>query len=128
DQNKYTDWQKELIGKSAFTTNSQLSISGGNSNTQYVVSGGYQKENLVFRHTKPYNRGSSRISLNHRSEDNKFQMGLSAGYGLNRTRNTVSDLTGQALQLPPNYPETLDSNGDLIWEHEGEPLYYGNPF
>src|SRR5690606_6855047 len=27
-----------------------------------------------------------------------------------------------------NYPETLDSNGDLIWEHEGEPLYYGNPF
>lgn len=128
DPNRYTNWQKELIGKSASTTNAQLSITGGSNNTQFAVSGGYQREDLVFRHTEPYYRGSTRFSLNHRSEDNKFQMNLSAGYGTNRTRNTIADLTNLALIMPPNYPETLDGQGNLIWEYEGEPLYYGNPY
>ncbi|GGH16584.1 SusC/RagA family TonB-linked outer membrane protein [Sphingobacterium alkalisoli] len=128
DQHAETDWQKELIGKSASSTDAQLSVSGGSAHTQFMINGGYVRENLVFRHTKPYTRASARFNLNHTSENERFQIGLTGGYGTNSTKNTVSDLTNLTIVLPPNYPQKRDGEGNLLWEYNGIPLYYGNPF
>ncbi len=43
DQNRYTDWQNELIGGVSKYTNVSATLSGGTINTQYLISGGYQK-------------------------------------------------------------------------------------
>ncbi len=40
DSTRYTDWQKELIGGTAEDRDVQTSISGGTSNTQYILSPG----------------------------------------------------------------------------------------
>ncbi|MBE8721565.1 SusC/RagA family TonB-linked outer membrane protein [Sphingobacterium pedocola] len=128
DQHAQTDWQKELIGSSASSTDAQLSLSGGSKYTQFMVNGAYQQDNMVFRYSKPYTRTSARLNLNHRSENERLQIGMTAGYGTNSTKNTVSDLTNLTIVLPPNYPKTRDQEDDLIWEYDGVPLYYGNPY
>jgi TonB-dependent SusC/RagA subfamily outer membrane receptor len=48
DTSRYTNWQKSLIGGTAHTTNVQASISGGSSNTQFLLSGGYFNQSTVF--------------------------------------------------------------------------------
>ncbi|OCA76378.1 hypothetical protein BBI01_06710 [Chryseobacterium artocarpi] len=128
DQSRYTDWQKELIGNSSRSTDAQLSFSGGSASTQFLVSGGYLKENLVFKNTKPYSRGSTHFTLNHSSENKKLTLALTGSYAVNTNNTNSSDLTNLAMVLPPNYPDPIAEDGTLIWENNGEPLYYGNPF
>src|SRR5690606_35438196 len=48
DESRYTNWQKELIGGTAYFSNTQLSISGGNSQTQFLVGGAHHKETTVY--------------------------------------------------------------------------------
>ncbi len=48
DQNRYTDFKKLLIGNNAQMTNAEVSVNGGNENTQFLLSGGYHFENTVF--------------------------------------------------------------------------------
>ncbi|GEM63920.1 SusC/RagA family TonB-linked outer membrane protein [Sphingobacterium faecium NBRC 15299] len=128
DQTTYTNWQKELIGNKSYSKNTQLSISGGSKNTRFLLSGNYLNEDLLFKHTKPYSRLSTHSSLDHTSENSRFNITFSAGYNKSTNNTTVSDLTGLTILLPPNYPKTLDENGNLIWEYDGVSLYYGNPY
>ncbi|RYF15864.1 MAG: SusC/RagA family TonB-linked outer membrane protein, partial [Flavobacteriales bacterium] len=128
DQSASTNWQKELIGNKSYTKNTQLSISGGNKNTRFLLSGSYLNEDLLFKHTKPYTRISTHSSIDHTSENGKFNIAFSAGYNKSHNNTTVSDLTGLTILLPPNYPKTLDENGNLIWQYDGVSLYYGNPY
>ena len=48
DPQRNTDWQKELIGGTAHYTDAQATVSGGNTNTQYLIGSGYHKETTVF--------------------------------------------------------------------------------
>ncbi len=128
DQTAYTNWQKELTGNNSYTKNTQLSISGGSKNTRFLLSGGYLNEDLLFNYTKPYSRLTTHSSLDHTSENGKLNITFSAGYNKSTNRTAVSDLTGLTILLPPNYPRTLDENGNLIWEYDGVSLYYGNPY
>src|SRR5690606_29131801 len=48
DQNRYTDWQEELLGGTAYYSDAQISISGGSNRTQFSMRGGYHKETTVF--------------------------------------------------------------------------------
>src|SRR6202012_3468805 len=41
DTTRSTNWQKQLIGGYGHNTKAQLAISGGNEQTQYRISGGY---------------------------------------------------------------------------------------
>ncbi len=48
DTTRYTDWQKELLGGISRITNIQMSVSGGNPNTQFSIGSGYYKKALSF--------------------------------------------------------------------------------
>src|SRR5690606_13859451 len=48
DTSRYTDWQEELIGKTAYITDVQGSISGGSEKTQFLIRGGMNKQTTVF--------------------------------------------------------------------------------
>lgn len=127
DQQKYTNWQKKFIGNTAKYNDIQLSVSGGNERTQFLISGGHQNQGLVYPGSKGDQKSSGHISLNHKSEDDRFQMALTTSYLMDRNQNISSDLTGQAVILPPNYPDLTNAQGDLVWEYKGVPLYYDNP-
>ncbi|RZK13129.1 MAG: SusC/RagA family TonB-linked outer membrane protein [Flavobacterium sp.] len=117
DQNRNTDWQKELIGKAAHMTEFQGSVSGGSEKTQFLLSASYRNESTVFAGEFPYKKGGSQFSLNHRSDDNKFRLSLSASYTAQNNEQPAFDFTNDARTLAPNAPALYNADGSLNWEN-----------
>ncbi|MCK0159045.1 SusC/RagA family TonB-linked outer membrane protein [Allomuricauda sp. F6463D] len=117
DPDRYTDWQEELIGGTAYRNKAQLSVSGGNDRTQFLVSGAYQQETTVFPGDLKYKRGSVHSNLNNRSENGRFKLNLSTTYSNENNQLPSADFTGSAYTLPPNAPALYDEAGNLNWEN-----------
>ncbi|PUU69908.1 SusC/RagA family TonB-linked outer membrane protein [Flavobacterium sp. WLB] len=118
DQNRYTDWQRELIGGTAQISDIQATISGGSDNTQFLVSGNSHRESTVFPGDFLYKKAGSQLSLNHRSVDNKFKLTFSGSYNIQDNNQPSFDFTYDARTLPPNAPALYDAAGQLNWENE----------
>ncbi|WP_316814259.1 SusC/RagA family TonB-linked outer membrane protein [Pedobacter heparinus] len=123
DQNKYTDWQKELIGGIAKNTDAQIGISGGTSNSQYRFGGGYHRESTVFPGNFANQRGSAHLSVSNASPNQKFRSQFNVNYSLGITNLLSNDLTFSAVQTAPNAPDLLDENGNLNWPSS---FFYNN--
>jgi len=117
DQNRYTDWQKELIGGTSQINDLQGSISGGSENTQFLVSGSYHTESTVFPGDFLYKKGGAQMNINHRSIDDKFRLTFSAGYNIQNNNQPAFDFTYDARSLPPNAPALYNLDGSLNWEN-----------
>jgi len=117
DQNRYTDWQKELIGGTSQINDLQGIISGGSDTTQFLLSGSYHTETTVFPGDFLYKKGGTQLNVNHHSLDNKFKLTFSAGYNLQDNDQPAFDFTYDARSLPPNAPALYDANGNLNWEN-----------
>ena len=117
DQNRNTDWQEELIGGTAHTTNMQASVSGGNENTQFLLSGGYHKETTVFPGDFDYGKISAHLKLSHVSNNDRFKLSFSSSYVTDKNNLLDQDLTGESLRLQPNAPALYDEEGNLNWEN-----------
>ncbi|WP_285009645.1 SusC/RagA family TonB-linked outer membrane protein [Pedobacter faecalis] len=116
DQKKYTDWQEELLGKSARTYNFQGSISGGTSMIQYFLSGGYNTQGFVFPGDSNWQTGTGNISISGKSRGGKFQFNLNGGYSSNKSKTPIQTSVVTALTLPPNAPDIFNKRGGLNWE------------
>ncbi len=116
DSTRFTDWQDELIGGTANQTNASLSVSGGNAQTQFLISGDYFRQTTVFPDDNEFKRGSGRVNINHRSRNNKFRLNASTQYITNSNGLNI-DFTFSALTLPPSAPALYDSLGNLNWEN-----------
>ena len=116
DNGRYTDWQKELIGGTAYRNNAQLSVSGGSGSTQFLASGSYQKETTVFPGDARYQKATVHAQLNHRSDNDRFHFDLSALYAKENNHMPRTDFTYLAYTLEPNAPELYDEEGNLNWE------------
>tara|TARA_R110002049_G_scaffold277220_1_gene455689 strand:- start:20751 stop:23807 length:3057 start_codon:yes stop_codon:yes gene_type:complete len=117
DQNRYTNWQKELIGGTAYRNNGQFSISGGNAQTQFLFSGNYQKETTVFPGDANYKKISGRTNINHQSIDQRFNLSVSTSYTKEDNQLPLADFTYLANTLEPNAPALYDDEGNLNWEN-----------
>lgn len=128
DTTRYTNWQKELVGGTARTTNAQLSISGGNENTQFSIGGGYYRETTVFPGDFSFQRVSGSLSLNHTSENSKFKTSIGVNYSGSVNNLLSQDLTSTAVTLPANAPALHDENGNINWNWQNDvmqnPLSY----
>jgi len=117
DQNRQTDWQKKLFGGNSEINAANVSVSGGSEQTQFLVSGNFHSETTVFPGDFLYKKANVHFSINHKSEDEKFKISLTGGYTKQKNNQPGSDLTREALYLPPNAPSLYDANGDLNWEN-----------
>lgn len=117
DTTRYTDWQEELIGGTAQMTNMQASLSGGDANTQFLLSGAFQDQNTVFPGDFNYKRGSAHFSINHKSSNQRLNATFSVSYVADENNLANGDLTYQSLYLPPNAPALYDEDGNLNWEN-----------
>lgn len=124
DNNRYTDFQKLLIGNTSHSNNAQLRISGGSANTNFSFGTSYYKETTVFPGENGLDRKDASLNLSHSSTDNRFIANLSAGYAINNSNIYASDLTSQII-LPPNTPALYDENGKLNWAENG--ANFSNP-
>jgi len=124
DQNRYTDWQKELIGGNAEFQKYQASISGGNEQTSFLLSGGFQKENTVFPGDFGFQNNNLHANINHNSIDNKLQLNTSINYGYRKTNLfNVNSIVSNGVRLSPNAPSLFDEKGRVNWEIDE----HGNP-
>jgi TonB-linked SusC/RagA family outer membrane protein len=124
DNNSYTDFKKLLIGNNAHVTDAQASISGGNENTNFLISSDYHNENTVFPSSKGDIRESFHVNLNNSSYDKKFKLTLSLLYVADQNSLPGQDLTA-GIFLTPNAPPLLDGQGNLVWSQNG--LQFTNP-
>ncbi|MCK0115250.1 SusC/RagA family TonB-linked outer membrane protein [Gelidibacter sp. F63206] len=125
DQDRYTNWQKEFFGRTAFMSNINLSISGGNKYTSYLVGTSSHKQSSVFPGDFSYRKKTFNFNLNHRSHNDKFRLNLTTNYGLD-DNDLFSNATfvSIAFTLPPNAPATYNDDGSLNWENST----WDNPF
>lgn len=117
DQNRYTDWQKEILGGTAEYIMAQASISGGSEQTQYLISGSYNRETTVFPADFKSARAGSRVNINHSSKDQKFKISFASGYTYQNSDLPQTDLTRDTQILAPNAPTLYNADGSLNWEN-----------
>lgn len=117
DQNRYTDWQKELLGGTSQIRNYSGSVAGGSELTQFLFSGSLHNETTVQPGDFNYTKAGVHFSSNHTSDNRKFKMTFSAGYTFQDNLQSGTDLTLTARTLAPNAPELYENEGNLNWEN-----------
>jgi TonB-linked SusC/RagA family outer membrane protein len=125
DTTRYTDWQEVLIGGKANTSDLQLTISGGEKNTQFSVGAGYHRETTVFPGSNSDQRIATHMNLVNNSPNQKFKSSFTFNYAVNSTNLLREDLTRRALTLPPIAPPLYDQDGNLSWTNWA--VNYENP-
>ena len=118
DTSRYTDWKKLLIGGSAPTTDAQATISGGNTQTQFLLGSGFHRETAVFPGQLADTRGSVHFNATHNSLDTKLKIVLTTSYSSDKNNSIGQDLTS-LITLSPNAPALYDSTGQLNWSEAG---------
>ena len=118
DQNKYTDWQKVIYGKTVNTTDIHASLSGGTANTTFLLSGGYTRADYNFPGNFADQRLTMHSNLHHVSADGRMTMDFGVDYSYDQNTSAAFG-GGHQILLPPNTPNLLDANGNLIWSYKG---------
>jgi TonB-linked SusC/RagA family outer membrane protein len=122
DNSRYTDWQKVLLGNTAYSNDIQLSASGGNDLTQFSVGGGYHRETTVFPGNGSDQRISSHLRLTNTTPDQRFRINASVNYSVSFSDLVSKDLTETALTLAPVSPAIYNEDGTLNWEPDASGL------
>ncbi|MBT2559836.1 SusC/RagA family TonB-linked outer membrane protein [Pedobacter sp. ISL-68] len=117
DQNRSTDWVKILIGNTASSSNSQLSITGGSETTTFLLGFGHSEQTTAFGSGFKYVSNNISSNISHRSLDRKFQLNVSNMFSIQKNNIVRSDVTRQAYWLAPNSPPLFSENGSLNWEN-----------
>lgn len=118
DQDKYTNWEKTIYGKTTNNTDVHASVSGGTTNNTFILSGGYTRSDFNY----PGNFSDQRLTLHsmihHGSTDNRLTMdfGVDVGYDQNHSAGYAGN---KDVLLPPNMPDLKNPDGSLVWTYKG---------
>ncbi|MBN8856217.1 MAG: SusC/RagA family TonB-linked outer membrane protein [Sphingobacteriales bacterium] len=117
DTTRYTDWQHYFFGGTARYTNGQISFSGGNENTQFLLTGGYNKQTTILPGDFADKKGNAHLSLSHLSTDKRLKLTASAMFVNDRNNSYQNANTLGYIFLPPDAPSLYDSQGNLNWQN-----------
>lgn len=126
---KIYDYEKEIYGETGFITDSKITISGGNSKTQFFLGGNLRDEDGIIKNTG-FNRKSLRLNVSHELND-KMNFSLNTNY-----INSFSSrsFTGNENEGGLSYGYTLAFTRDWIdlfpnedGVYPNNPNYSGNP-
>lgn len=120
-QDVSTDWQ-DLVVNQGYQQSHQLSVSGGDANTQFYLSGSFFDEEGIIN-IQGFQRQAFRLNLDHNISD-RFRVGTSSQIS-NSNQDWASNPYGIALATSPiSIP--FDEQGNLISNPGNDPLVY-NP-
>lgn len=114
DQNLDNKWQDWYIDKTADMWNASLSVSGGNQQVSYLISGNFHQEGSITSSSDKYRRSNLHVNLGHTSKDNRLNIQFSSIFGAdyNYQQSVVS--FGSVVNAIPNYP-IYDAAGNFNW-------------
>lgn len=116
DETRYTDWQDKLIGRKATNSMLQVSLSGGNAESRYIISGSHNEQTTAFSDDFKYKTDNISGSFSHRSKDSRFILNTSGLFSSQSNNLIQSEITSQAIRLTPNAPALYQEDGILNWE------------
>jgi TonB-dependent starch-binding outer membrane protein SusC len=122
-----TDWQDEVFREAPMQSH-QLSVSGGNENSTYAISGGFFTQDGIIIGSG-FDRYSIRANLDNKV-NNWFKIGTSIGFTKTDETITLNDggdgVISQALVTPPDIP-VRDLDGNLAGPTQGTAELGSNP-
>lgn len=114
-QTKGTNWSEYVFGHTANLTSSQLSVSSGNKNTNFNISGNFRTEGAIMLGDNTYNKGGLQSTITHISDNGRFRINLSSIYNLDKTDlSNPKNSSNLIFLLPPNYP-LFNEDGTYNW-------------
>ncbi|MDO5637843.1 MAG: SusC/RagA family TonB-linked outer membrane protein [Myroides sp.] len=116
DPERYTDWQKELIGGKAVTQQVSANVRGGSKNSQFMIMGSIAKDGTVFPGEYGNKRNNLLAQFAHTTPGEKWKIQTQFVRGESNNSLLGTDLTRDALTLAPNAPSLYDDEGNLNWE------------
>lgn len=106
-QTQQTNWQEELLGQGS-TRNMDLTLTGGNNNSSFMLSGGYFEEKGMITNSN-FRRLSFRLNSDHKIGD-RFKIGQNL----------------QLVSIDQVSPNTLSAQTGVLWSairfHPGLPV------
>jgi TonB-linked SusC/RagA family outer membrane protein len=117
DQTRYTDWQEELIGNTAINSTTQFSLSGGDENSGFILSGSHNEQTTVYGHDFRYKTNNLSGSMSHHSKDNRFRLNASGLFSAQSNNVIQTDIAGAILRVIPNAPAAFNEDGSVNWEN-----------
>ncbi|WP_343670085.1 SusC/RagA family TonB-linked outer membrane protein [Chitinophaga sp.] len=115
DTTRYTDWQKELIGRAAKFYNMQSAFTGGNDTTQYYVGTNYQKNGTVFPGDFYQEGWGVHLNASRGAPTQRLHLGGSWSYFNIHSFLPSSDFINYIF-LPPNTPPAyIDNELNYSW-------------
>lgn len=127
DTTRTTNWQDELIGGMAKTTDAQFSLSGGTDVLSFNIGTGYHRETTVFPGNNADQRVSTQFAIHHRSPNKKLFSSVSMNYTVTNTDLVNRDMTLLAMTMAPNSPPLRTANGELNWGEDSWNAAFRNP-
>lgn len=130
---RFTDWQKELMGSAGLSNTVNASYSGGTGNTNFLIAGTYNRQGSIDKGKGSVRSGSGRFDINTTSPNSKFYIDLSGSYGTNLNDVVPIEFSLSANNLTaPNAPPFTLPDGSLNWTDyaASHPLFQaasGNP-
>lgn len=114
------DMLKLMTGNNGHFTNANLTVSGGEQNTQFLLSGNFRKESSVVSNDFSDEKFQGRFNLQHQSNNRRFK--VNANVSLAKERNEPAALIlSSVYNLPPNLP-LYNDDSSLAWQ-----TGYSNP-
>ena len=121
DQNKYTDWAKEIYGKNTSNTNVHASLSGGTVNNTFIISGGYNRSNFNYPGDFSDQHLTLHSGIHHSSLDQKLTVDLTTDFGYGKNLSAGYGGANNVI-FAPNLPTLQNEDGSLNWAYQGVDL------
>jgi TonB-linked SusC/RagA family outer membrane protein len=113
-----TNFQQLVMGHPRWRQDVSVGMSGGDSNTIYLLSGSYHREAAVFPGLSWDQRISVFGHVHEQSDNRRLQINLSAIYHWENNRLPQQDYS-LAQYLAPNTPSFYSSTGQPQWSQNG---------
>lgn len=122
-EDRYTNWQKELLGRSALVNDVNMSYSGGTGNTNFLIAGSYNQQGSVDKGKGSNRGGTVRFNINNTTPDQKFSIDFSGSYSSTVNDAVPIDFSGDvSTTSAPNAPALFLPDGSLNWERGSNPF------
>ena len=116
DTTRSTDFQQYAMGNARWRKDANLGLSGGDSNTVYLLSGSYHHEEAVFPGSSPDERISMFGHLHEQTGNRRLQVDLSAIEHWENNRLPQSDYSLYQY-LAPDAPGFFTATGQPQWSY-----------
>jgi TonB-dependent starch-binding outer membrane protein SusC len=120
DSTKYTNWEHVIYGKTSNNTDIHGTLSGGTYNNTFLIAGGFTRSDFNYPGNFSDQRLTMHSAFHHVSQDNRLTIDFGTDYGYDQNNSPGGG--GGRILLPPNTPDLLDKQGNLLWSYNGVSL------